>query len=53
MKLKSILIFSVVSLFLISCGSSKKTVKTTKPAVVIVEPVPEKLPSVKTNSTRK
>ena len=47
MKLKSILIFSAVSLFLVSCGSSKKTIKRTKPAVVIVEPAPEKLPSVK------
>ncbi|MGB1043374.1 MAG: glucosaminidase domain-containing protein, partial [Tenacibaculum sp.] len=47
MKLKSILFFSVVSLLLASCGSNKKVVKRTTPKVVIAEPTPQKLPSVK------
>lgn len=47
MKLKSILFLGILSLFLASCGSSKKTVKRTTPKVVVVEPTPQKLPSVK------
>ena len=47
MKLKSILFIGVVSLLLASCGSSKKAVKKSAKKVVVVEPTPKKLPSVK------
>ena len=47
MKLKSILVLSVISLFIVSCGSNKKVAKRTTPKVVVSEPIPQKLPSVK------
>ena len=47
MKLKSILFFGIVSLLLASCGSNKKVTKRTTPKVVVSEPTPQKLPSVK------
>ena len=45
MKLK-ILIICVVSLFITSCGSSKKVIKKKNPGTVLNEPKPVKLPSV-------
>lgn len=47
MQLRSIILLLLTTLVLASCGSSKKTTKTTRPKVVVVEPQPEKLPSVK------
>jgi flagellum-specific peptidoglycan hydrolase FlgJ len=42
------IVISIVLLaFLSSCGSSKRTVKKRKPSVVVNEPKPKKLPSVK------
>jgi flagellum-specific peptidoglycan hydrolase FlgJ len=47
MKLKIFIIF-LTTLFLSSCGASKKTTRSkTKPTVVLLEPAPPKLPSVK------
>lgn len=47
MKLKIFIIF-LTTLFLSSCGSSKKVSKRKKdPGVVLLESIPEKLPSVK------
>jgi PBP1b-binding outer membrane lipoprotein LpoB len=47
MKLKIFIIFLTI-LFLSSCGASKKTTKSKiKPTVVLLEPAPPKLPSVK------
>jgi flagellum-specific peptidoglycan hydrolase FlgJ len=47
MKLK-VLVICVITLFLSSCGSSKKTIKIKKKSgVVLLEQPPQKLPSVK------
>ncbi len=46
MQLKSVLSIIVLSLLFVSCGSSKKTIKK-RPSIIVLEPKPTDLPSVK------